>query len=136
MKDRRLASRYNKVAQCFKCDLRIRHAGNARSLVRYLDLHIFYKKIVKILQLIFKRINCLFTALSLCEIGMLAGWRCQSTRQSCGSRVEFAAPRFGAQMRLMTSSRGDGAMAFVKKNPWIVMVVVFGALVAAGIAFS
>jgi hypothetical protein len=36
----------------------------------------------------------------------------------------------------MTSSRGDGAMAFVKKNPWIVMVVVFGALVAAGIAFS
>jgi hypothetical protein len=27
-------------------------------------------------------------------------------------------------------------MAFVKKNPWIVMVVVFGVLIAAGIAFS
>jgi len=27
-------------------------------------------------------------------------------------------------------------MAFVKKNPWIVLVVVFGALIAVGIAVS
>ena len=27
-------------------------------------------------------------------------------------------------------------MAFVKKNPWIVLIVVFGALIAVGIAVS
>jgi hypothetical protein len=27
-------------------------------------------------------------------------------------------------------------MAFVKKNPWIVLVAVFGVLIAGGIAFS
>jgi hypothetical protein len=50
----------------------------------------------------------------------------------CGSRVLKSPPRNVTSK----APKGIVEMAFVKKNPWIVLVVVFGALIAVGIAVS